>query len=125
MRSHRDRHSLLLPRPQPAGDASDIIGAHAAGAQHSHHHRDRRRWALPRATASFDIDSIGLTNSSTAQPGLDPQQPSRRHEWAIGVGVNPGAGTWIASCRGSAWKVTGAEFAVTQPVFDARQSRRF
>src|SRR5207248_6422640 len=47
-------------------------------------------------------------------------------KWAIGVGVNPGAGDQDRELSRFAWKVdAGAEFAVTQPVFDVRQLEAF
>jgi homocysteine S-methyltransferase len=83
----------------------------------------------PDATAVFDIDSIGLTNLvRNLNCGLDPGgnaigQPTR---FAIGVGVNPAAIDLAHEIRRFEWKVdAGAEFAVTQPVFDADQLERF
>ncbi|HLJ73089.1 MAG TPA: bifunctional homocysteine S-methyltransferase/methylenetetrahydrofolate reductase, partial [Thermoanaerobaculia bacterium] len=79
----------------------------------------------PDATAVFDIDSIGLTNLvRNLNRGLDPGgnaigAPTR---FAIGVGVNPAAIDLDQEIRRFEWKVdAGAEFAVTQPVFDALQ----
>jgi methionine synthase / methylenetetrahydrofolate reductase (NADH) len=60
--------------------------------------------------------------------GLDPGgnaigQPTR---FAIGVGVNPVAIDPEHELRRFNWKVeAGAEFAITQPVFDAVQLERF
>ncbi len=77
----------------------------------------------------FDIDSIGLTNLvSRLNRGLDPGgnaigTPTR---FAIGVGVNPAAIDPAHEIRRFEWKVdAGAEFAVTQPVFDVEQLERF
>src|SRR2546427_7867426 len=50
--------------------------------------------SYPEATAVFDIDSIGLTNLVyRLNHGLDPgNNPiGAPTQWAIGVGVNPGA----------------------------------
>jgi methionine synthase I (cobalamin-dependent)/5,10-methylenetetrahydrofolate reductase len=83
----------------------------------------------PDATAVFDIDSIGLTNLiARLNRGLDPGgndlgSPTR---FVIGVGVNPTAPDQERELRRFAWKVeAGAEFAVTQPVFDLDQFDRF
>ncbi|MBI4543182.1 MAG: bifunctional homocysteine S-methyltransferase/methylenetetrahydrofolate reductase [Gemmatimonadetes bacterium] len=83
----------------------------------------------PEATAVFDIDSIGLTNLVyRLNHGLDPGgnpigQPTA---FVIGVGVNPAAVDLDRELKRFAWKVdAGAEFAVTQPVFDPEQLERF
>jgi homocysteine S-methyltransferase len=83
----------------------------------------------PDATAVFDVDSIGLTNLvNNLNHGMDPGgnaigQPTR---FAIGVGVNPVAIDLEQELRRFAWKVdAGAEFAITQPVFDADQLEKF
>jgi methionine synthase / methylenetetrahydrofolate reductase(NADPH) len=82
----------------------------------------------PDATAVFDIDSIGLTNLlNRLNQGLDPGgnsigQPTR---FVIGVALNQGAEPKRELER-FAWKVdAGADFAVTQPVFDAAQLESF
>src|SRR5437764_557953 len=83
----------------------------------------------PEATAVFDIDSIGLTNLVyRLNHGLDPgNNPiGGPTSWAIGVGVNPGAVELDRELSRFHWKVdAGAEFAVTQPVFDVRQLESF
>ena len=83
----------------------------------------------PDATAVFDIDSIGLTNLvRNLNHGRDPGgnaigAPTR---YVIGVGVNPAAVDPAHERRRFAWKVeAGAEYAITQPVFDVRQLERF
>jgi methionine synthase I (cobalamin-dependent)/5,10-methylenetetrahydrofolate reductase len=79
----------------------------------------------PEATAVFDIDSIGLTNMvNLMNRGLDlggnPFGESTK--FTIGVGVNPGHLDLDYELRRLEWKVkAGAEYAITQPVFDARQ----
>src|SRR3989440_13035055 len=83
----------------------------------------------PEATAVFDIDSIGLTNlvyrlNQVLDPGNNPIGGATK--WVIGVGVNPGAIDLDRELSRFAWKVdAGAEFAVTQPVFDQRQLEGF
>jgi homocysteine S-methyltransferase len=83
----------------------------------------------PDATAVFDIDSIGLTNLvSRLNHGLDPggNPLGGNTKFVIGVGVNPAAPDFDRELRRFAWKVeAGAEYAVTQPVFDLAQLDRF
>src|SRR4029450_4424162 len=83
----------------------------------------------PDATAVFDIDAIGLTNLvRNLNHGLDPGgnaigAPTR---FAIGVGVNPAAIDPALELRRFRWKVeAGAEYAITQPVFDTAQLEKF
>lgn len=83
----------------------------------------------PDATAVFDIDSIGLTNMvSKLNHGLDiGNNPiGKPTAFSIGVGVNPGAVNIEEEIRRFEWKVeAGAEYAITQPVFDTEQLRAF
>ena len=83
----------------------------------------------PESTAVFDIDAIGLTNLVYhLNHGLDPGKNSIGEPTAfvIGVGVNPAAVDNEREMRRFEWKVdAGAEFAVTQPVFDPRQFEIF
>jgi homocysteine S-methyltransferase len=83
----------------------------------------------PDATAVFDIDAIGLTNLVAGlNRGLDPGgnamgQPT---SFVVGVGVNPAAIDPAHERRRFAYKVeAGAEYAITQPVFDPEQLVRF
>ena len=82
----------------------------------------------PDSTAVFDIDSIGLTNVvRRLNQGLDPGgnpigEPTR---FVVGVALNQGA-EQRRELERYAWKVeAGADFAVTQPVFDPEQLARF
>jgi homocysteine S-methyltransferase len=83
----------------------------------------------PDATAVFDIDAIGLTNLvNRLNHGLDPggNAIGRPTAFVIGVGVNPVAVDPERELRRFAWKVdAGAEFAITQPVFDVAQLEGF
>jgi homocysteine S-methyltransferase len=83
----------------------------------------------PDATAVFDIDAIGLTNMvNKLNHGLDlGNNPiGRPTAFSIGVGVNPGAVNLEEEIRRFEWKVeAGAEYAITQPVFDTEQLRTF
>ncbi|HSG48600.1 MAG TPA: bifunctional homocysteine S-methyltransferase/methylenetetrahydrofolate reductase, partial [Longimicrobiales bacterium] len=81
------------------------------------------------ATAVFDIDSIGLTNVVNGlNHGVDPGGASigAPTPFVTGVAANPGAVDRERELRRFAWKVeAGADFAVTQPVFDPEELHRF
>jgi homocysteine S-methyltransferase len=83
----------------------------------------------PEATAVFDIDSIGLTNMvHLMNRGLDlgGNPFGEPTAFTIGVGVNPGHLDLEYELRRLDWKVkAGAEYAITQPVFDVRQLEHF
>src|SRR4026207_2058385 len=83
----------------------------------------------PDATAVFDIDAIGLTNMvNKLNHGLDIGNNSigKPTAFSIGVGVNPGAVNLDEEIRRFEWKVeAGAEYAITQPVFDTEQLQHF
>jgi methionine synthase / methylenetetrahydrofolate reductase (NADH) len=119
----RDRNLL--------GMLSDLLGAAAIGLRNLLiiTGDPPKMGPYPDATAVFDIDAIGLTNLvRNLNRGLDPGgnaigQPTR---FAIGVGVNPAAIDLAHEIRRFEWKVdAGAEYAITQPVFDPRQLERF
>jgi methionine synthase / methylenetetrahydrofolate reductase(NADPH) len=83
----------------------------------------------PDATAVFDVDSIGLAtlvrslNSGIDIGGKEMELPTG---FLIGVGANPGAVNLDYELgRFKAKVAAGAEFAVTQPVFDVRRLRGF
>ena len=83
----------------------------------------------PDATAVFDVDSIGLTNVVTfLNRGIDiggRRLPSPTG-FFIGVGVNPGAVNIEHELARFALKVeAGAQFAITQPVFDVEVLEKF
>ncbi len=83
----------------------------------------------PDATAVFDIDSIGLANMVTKlNNGLDigGNPIGDPTAFFVGVGVNPAAIDLDHEIRRFEWKVdAGAEYAVTQPVFDVDQLKLF
>jgi methionine synthase I (cobalamin-dependent)/5,10-methylenetetrahydrofolate reductase len=119
----RDRNLL--------GMLSDLLGASAIGLRNLLviTGDPPKMGPYPDATAVFDVDAIGLTNLvSNLNRGLDPGgnsigQPTR---FAIGVGVNPVAIDPAHELRRFEWKVeAGAEYAITQPVFDAEQLEAF
>src|SRR5687767_15534693 len=119
----RDRNLL--------GMLSDLLGASAIGLRNLLiiTGDPPKMGPYPQATAVFDIDAIGLTNLvSNLNRGLDPGgnaigAPTR---FAIGVGVNPAAIDPAQELKRFHWKVeAGAEYAITQPVFDPAQLERF
>ena len=119
----RDRNLL--------GMLSDLLGAAAVGLRNLLiiTGDPPKMGPYPDATAVFDIDSIGLTNLvRNLNRGLDPggNAIGAPTKFAIGVGVNPVAIDLEHEIRRFEWKVdAGAEFAITQPVFDATQLERF
>jgi homocysteine S-methyltransferase len=119
----RDRNLL--------GMLSDLLGAAAIGLRNLLiiTGDPPKMGPYPDATAVFDIDSIGLTNLvRNLNRGLDPggNAIGAPTKFAIGVGVNPAAIDAAHELRRFEWKVeAGAEFAITQPVFDAAQLEKF
>ena len=119
----RDRNLL--------GMMSDLLGAAALGL----HNLllitgdPPKMGPYPDATAVFDIDAIGLTNMvNKLNHGLDlGNNPiGKPTAFSIGVGENPGAVNMEEEIKRFEWKVeAGAEYAITQPVFDTEQLRRF
>jgi methionine synthase I (cobalamin-dependent)/5,10-methylenetetrahydrofolate reductase len=83
----------------------------------------------PDATAVFDVDSIGLTGFvSCLNRGFDigGKKMDKPTTFLIGVGVNPGAIDIENELRRFERKVeAGAEFVITQPVFDIDLFERF
>jgi homocysteine S-methyltransferase len=112
----RDRNIL--------GIQSELLGAHAAGVRNLICITgDPPRMGLyPDATAVFDVDAIGLVNIvNNLNHGLDIGGNPMGSQTAmlIGVGANPGALNPDEEIRRLDWKVeAGAEYIVTQPVFD-------
>jgi len=76
----------------------------------------------PDATAVFDVDSIGLTNVvNYLNEGVDVggRKLAEATGFHIGVGANPGAIKLDYEISRFEWKVNaGAEFAITQPIYD-------
>jgi methionine synthase / methylenetetrahydrofolate reductase(NADPH) len=115
----RDRNLL--------GMLSDLLGAHALGLRNLLliTGDPPKMGPYPEATAVFDIDSIGLTNLvARLNHGADPggNAIGEPTAFTVGVGVNPGAVDLEHELRRFYWKVeAGAEYAITQPVFDVQQ----
>lgn len=119
----RDRNIL--------GIQSELLGAHAAGVRNliCITGDPPRMGTYPDATAVFDVDAIGLTNIvNNLNHGLDigGNPIGSQTAMLIGVGANPGALNMDEELRRFEWKVqAGAEYAVTQPVFDLSLLEQF
>lgn len=119
----RDRNLL--------GMQSDLLGAAAMGLRNLLlvTGDPPKMGPYPQATAVFDIDSIGLTNMVTnLNRGLDlgGNAIGTPTAFTIGVGVNPGALDLEVELKRFAYKVeAGAQYAITQPVFDPGQLLEF
>jgi homocysteine S-methyltransferase len=112
----RDRNIL--------GIQSELLGAHTVGIRNliCITGDPPRMGTYPDATAVFDVDAIGLVNIvNNLNHGLDIGGNPMGSQTAllIGVGANPGALNMEEEIRRFGWKVeAGAEYMVTQPVFD-------
>ncbi len=121
--SCRDRS---LPRIQ-----SDLLGAHALGLRNILAITgDPPPYALaPGLSAIFDVDSIGLVNVlANLNRGLDVggNPLGSQTSFLIGVGANPFAPDPDEQFRRFEYKVqAGANFALTQPVFDVSRLAAF
>ncbi len=112
----RDRNIL--------GIQSELLGAHSVGVRNliCITGDPPRMGTYPDATAVFDVDAIGLTNIvNNLNCGLDIGGNPMGSQTALllGVGANPGALNMDEEIRRYEWKMqAGAEYVVTQPVFD-------
>jgi methionine synthase / methylenetetrahydrofolate reductase(NADPH) len=119
----RDRNLL--------GMQSDLLGAHAMGIRNLLVVTGDPFVAgdYPPATGIFDVDSIGLTNVVTRlNHGLDVggQSIGEPTAFHIGVAVNPTALDLDEEIRRFDYKVeAGAEFAITQFLYDLRAFETF
>ncbi len=119
----RDRNIL--------GIQSELLGAHAVGVRNliCITGDPPRMGSYPDATAVFDVDSIGLCNIvNNLNHGLDIGGNPIGNQTALvlGVGANPGALNLDEEIRRTEYKVqAGAEYIVTQPVFDLAQLETF
>jgi homocysteine S-methyltransferase len=119
----RDRHMLRM--------ISDFLGAAAAGIRNVLvvSGDPAPTGPYPDHTSVFDIDSIGLTNvlhhlNRGVDPGGHAVEPPTR--FVVGVALNQGAADLEREASRTRWKIeAGADFAVTQPVFDADALVRF
>ncbi|MGA3213023.1 MAG: bifunctional homocysteine S-methyltransferase/methylenetetrahydrofolate reductase [Terriglobales bacterium] len=112
----RDRNVLSIQ--------SDLLGAAAVGIRNliCITGDPPRLGNYPDATAVFDVDAIGLVNIvHNLNQGLDigGNGIGAATPFVIGVGANPGAPNIEEEIRRFEYKVeAGAEYCVTQPVFD-------
>lgn len=119
----RDRNLLSIQ--------SELLAAHTTGVRNliCITGDPPRMGTYPDATAVFDVDSIGLTNvANNLNHGLDIGGNPIGSQTAllIGVGANPGALNMDEELRRFCWKVeAGAEYVVTQPVFDLDLLEKF
>jgi methionine synthase / methylenetetrahydrofolate reductase(NADPH) len=119
----RDRNVL--------GIQSDLLGAAAMGIKNliCITGDPPKMGNYPDATAVFDVDAIGLVNIvRNLNLGLDlgSNPIGTGTGFVIGVGANPGLTDLDEEIRRFEYKVqAGAEYAVTQPVFDLRLLENF
>jgi homocysteine S-methyltransferase len=112
----RDRNVLCIQ--------SDLLGAAATGIRNliCITGDPPKMGNYPDATAVFDVDAIGLVNIvHNLNRGLDigGNPIGAGTSFVIGVGANPGLTDLDEEIRRFEYKVeAGAEYAVTQPVFD-------
>ena len=108
------------------GMQSDLLGAWALGLKNvlAVTGDPPKLGNYPDATAVFDVDAIGLTNLiNRLNHGLDlaGNPIGDPTGFSIGVGLNPGAINPDEEIRRLDWKIAaGAEYIITQPVFDIR-----
>jgi homocysteine S-methyltransferase len=119
----RDRNVLCIQ--------SDLLGAAAVGIKNliCITGDPPKMGNYPDATAVFDVDAIGLVNIvRNLNRGLDlgGNPIGNGTGFVIGVGANPGLTDLDEEIRRFEFKVAaGAEYAVTQPVFDIRLLENF
>jgi methionine synthase I (cobalamin-dependent)/5,10-methylenetetrahydrofolate reductase len=106
------------------GIQSDLLGAYALGLKNilAITGDPPKLGNYPDATAVFDVDAIGLVNIiNRLNHGLDiaGNPIGRPTAFFTGVGVNPGAVDLKHELSRLDWKIdAGAEYFITQPVFD-------
>jgi homocysteine S-methyltransferase len=119
----RDRNVLCIQ--------SDLLGAAAVGIKNliCITGDPPKMGNYPDATAVFDVDAIGLVNIvRNLNHGLDlgGNPIGTGTGFVIGVGANPGLTDLDEEIRRFEYKVeAGAEYVVTQPVFDLRLLENF
>ena len=119
----RDRNVLCIQ--------SDLLGAAATGLRNliCITGDPPKMGSYPDATAVFDVDAIGLVNIvHNLNRGLDigGNAIGAGTSFVIGVGANPGVTNLDEEVRRFEYKVeAGAEYAVTQPVFDLSLMEEF
>ena len=113
------------------GMQSDLLGAFALGLKNilAITGDPPKIGNYPDATGVFDVDAIGLVNIlKRLNNGLDiaGNPIGEPTGYYIGVGANPGAINLDEEIRRLEWKVdAGAEYIVTQPIFDLKLFENF
>lgn len=113
------------------GMQSDLLGAYALGIKNilAVTGDPPKLGNYPDATAVFDVDSIGLVNIlNRLNSGLDiaGNPIGSPTGFYIGVGANPGAVNLNDELKRLDWKIdAGAEYIITQPVFDLKVFENF
>ncbi len=113
------------------GMQSDLLGAYALGLKNilAITGDPPKLGNYPDATAVFDVDAIGLVNVlDRLNHGRDiaGNPIGNPTGFYVGVGVNPGAINLEHELSRLDWKVeAGAEYIITQPVFDLEVFERF
>ncbi|MBN2161086.1 MAG: bifunctional homocysteine S-methyltransferase/methylenetetrahydrofolate reductase [Spirochaetes bacterium] len=113
------------------GMQSDFLGAHAAGLRNVLiiTGDPPKLGDYPYATAVFDLDSIGLVrvvNGLNHGHDIGQHPIGKPTSFLIGVGANPGFEDQEREIdRLFQKKEAGAEFVITQPVFDIKQFEAF
>jgi methionine synthase I (cobalamin-dependent)/5,10-methylenetetrahydrofolate reductase len=113
------------------GIQSDLLGAYALGIRNilAITGDPPKLGNYPDATGVFDVDSIGLVNIiNRLNHGLDIAGNPIGAPTGIftGVGANPGAVNLDEELKRLYWKIeAGAEYIVTQPVFDIQLLEQF
>jgi len=113
------------------GMVSDLFGAAAGGVNNLIlvSGDPPAQGPYPDSTAVFDIDSIGLTNVVAGMNrGVDPggAEIGGPTSFVTGVAINPNAVDAARELERIRWKVeAGADFVVTQPLFEEAALLRF
>ncbi len=116
--SSRDRSVLTIQ--------SDLLGAHALGLRNLLAlTRDAPQYSTALEAGAFEVDAIGLVNLvSNLNQGLDvgANPLGVQTAFLVGTAINPSAVNWDEELQRFKSKVeAGADFAVTQPIFQAEQ----
>lgn len=110
---------------------SDILGAHVIGLRNVLliTGDPPKLGDYPDVTGVFDVDAVGLTRMVHSLNGgvdIGGRAVGEPTSLSIGVGVNPGHRDFEYEMRRFKFKVeAGAEWAITQPLFDIEAMYRF
>jgi methionine synthase I (cobalamin-dependent)/5,10-methylenetetrahydrofolate reductase len=120
--SSRDRNVLTIQ--------SDLLGAHALGVRNLLAlTRDTPQYSTVLESAVSEVDAIGLVNLlSNLNRGLDvgANPLGVQTAYLVGASINPSALNLEEELRRFQSKVqAGADFAVTQPIFQVEQLAKF